>query len=64
MPRFSTNDIVFRQDSGANAATVLEVITAGDEVVYRLVYDEGGEGYWPEGTIFLTIEDRAAANNG
>jgi hypothetical protein len=64
MPRFSTNDIVFRQDSGANAATVLEVVTAGDEVIYRISYAEGGGGYWPESALFASIEERAAAIGG
>jgi hypothetical protein len=64
MPIFSESDSVYREDSGANAATVMEIATAGGEVVYRLSYAEGGEGYWPESALFATIEERDAALGG
>lgn len=64
MPIFSESDTVYRLDSGANAATVSEVIVGEDGVTYLLSYAEGGEGYWPETALFATIEERDAAIGG
>jgi hypothetical protein len=62
MPRFSIDDTVYRRDSGNNAATVTEVIRSDDdEVIYRLSYAEGGDGYWPESELFMSLEERIEA---
>ena len=44
------------EDTGSTGATVLEVanIMRGDdvfEISYRVAYDEGGEGWWPESAL-------------
>jgi hypothetical protein len=54
-------DRVFRPDSGPHGATVIDAIENLDGRAFHLVYEEGGEGWWPEGSVFLTLEDRDAA---
>jgi hypothetical protein len=62
MPRFSIDDIVYRRDSGTNTATVTEVIFSDeDDVIYCLSYAEGGDGYWPESELFMSLEERIEA---
>ncbi|ATQ67823.1 MULTISPECIES: hypothetical protein [Methylosinus] len=58
---FAVGDTVYRSDSGANAATVLAVGAALDEAVYRLAYAEGGDGCWPESSLYATLAARDAA---
>jgi hypothetical protein len=54
-------DRVFRSDSGAHGASIVDVIESIDGRSFHLVYEEGGEGWWPEECVFLTPEDRDAA---
>jgi hypothetical protein len=57
----SIGDRVFRTDSGPHGASVIDVAESIDGWSYHLVYEEGGEGWWSEDSIFLTLEDRDAA---
>lgn len=51
VPKFAVNDRVRRiEDREVVGATVLEV-DAESDIFYRIGYDEGGEGWWPEDSL-------------
>ena len=52
MPAFAIGERVQRLEPRAlTAATVLEIEMTDTVPNYRMAYDEGGEGWWPEGTL-------------
>lgn len=61
MAIYSIGDPVYRVDSGSHAATVSALDLSSDEALYRLSYEEGGEGWWPESALYATIAERDAA---
>lgn len=51
-PRFGKDDRIRRNEAGPSVGgTVLEVTDGPDGVLYKIAYDEGGEGYWPEAAL-------------
>lgn len=49
MAKFKVGDTVHRNENRADtAALVLEVLEDTDGFMYHIVYDEGGDGWWPE----------------
>lgn len=61
MTSFQIGERAFRcgQPLGGTIAEVVE--TPGEEAIYRLVYDEGGDGWWPRFALFATEEERRDA---
>lgn len=49
MIRFSIGDPVLRlEDRPERRAVVAEIDAGGETGTYRIVYAEGGDGWWPE----------------
>jgi hypothetical protein len=52
MPSFAEGDRVLRLEArGSRGATIMAVEDEGGSAVYRLAYDEGGEGWWPKDAL-------------
>lgn len=52
MAHWTIGDAVLRrEDRPERRATVVAVEEGVDGAVYRLAYEEGGEGWWPEAAL-------------
>lgn len=62
MAMFSIGGQVFLASVSQLVATIVEIIDASaEETVYRLAYAEGGEGWWPQSSLFASEEERRVA---
>lgn len=56
-PRFVNGHRIRRNETRPSVGgTVLEVIDGPDGAIYKIAYDEGGEGYWPEAALRAIAE--------
>ncbi|MEX0627581.1 MAG: hypothetical protein WD230_03005 [Cucumibacter sp.] len=52
-PRFAVDKLIKRKERGRIkvGGKIIEVLPSHEERIYKIAYDEGGEGYWPESAL-------------
>lgn len=54
---FTLNDRVVRDElRESRGAAIVELDLSNEEPLYRLTYDEGGQGWWPHSALSAEID--------